>query len=127
MKRGQKMEDRTTDAEQEAGRGTTRRRFLQQAAGTGLVAVAGAGWLTAAEAGNPAAGGTAGGVQTGVAPTAEPGVAAQAFDLNNLHASVQTTLGSGNAAQLAPAWTLPTAAPVSHTPLVDSGRLYFAD
>src|SRR5207302_5276198 len=102
MKRGQMMEDRRTEPEQEARRGTTRRKFLQRAAGTGL-AVAGTGWLTAAEAGNPAAGGT--GVQTGVAPAAEPGVAAQAFDLSNLHASVQTTLGSANVAQLAPAWT----------------------
>jgi polyvinyl alcohol dehydrogenase (cytochrome) len=114
-------------------RGSTRRMFLQQAAGTGLVAVAGARWLSVAEAGKPAAGATSAGVPppstaaAGVTPAAEPNIAAQAFDLSNLHASMQATMSAATVAQMRPSWTLPMTAPVSHTPLVDSGRVYFAD
>jgi polyvinyl alcohol dehydrogenase (cytochrome) len=126
------MKQPSENAREGAGRGSTRRKFLQRAAGTGLVAVAGANWLSVAEAGKPAAGGTAAGVPvattaTGVSAAAEPAVAAQAFDISNLHGSVQAAFSSATVAQVQPAWMLPMAAPVSHTPLVDSGRLYFAD
>jgi len=51
----------------------------------------------------------------------------QALDLNNAHASTQTTISSANVAQLHQAWMIPTKGSVSHMPLVDSGRVFFAD
>jgi len=57
---------------------------------------------------------------------AQPGLS-QALDLNNSHASMQTTVSSANVAQFHLAWTIPTQASITHMPLVDGGRVLFAD
>jgi polyvinyl alcohol dehydrogenase (cytochrome) len=49
------------------------------------------------------------------------------FDLSNQRSSTQTPISSANVAQMKLAWSIPTSAPVTHAPLIDSGRLYFAD
>lgn len=48
-------------------------------------------------------------------------------DANNTHASTATGLDSSNAAGLEQAWHIQTPEPVSHTPLLANGRVYFAD
>jgi polyvinyl alcohol dehydrogenase (cytochrome) len=63
----------------------------------------------------------------GVVPAAEPGPVIQAFDINNRHSSVQSTISSATAAQLHLAWMIPMQEEISHTPLVENGRLYTAD
>lgn len=45
----------------------------------------------------------------------------------NHHADLSSSLNSQNAPSLQLAWSVPTDAPVSHTPLVENGRAYFAD
>ena len=57
----------------------------------------------------------------------QSGGAAVGTELSNLHASIATGLSSGDAAQLEQAWHIQTPEPVSHTPLLDNGRIYFAD
>jgi polyvinyl alcohol dehydrogenase (cytochrome) len=94
-----------------------------------LLSIAGAGSTTP-----PAAtGGTSPGTATGqtpaagvTTPAAQPALS-QAVDLKNTHASTQTTISSANVAQLHLAWMIPTQASISHMPLVENGRLFFAD
>jgi polyvinyl alcohol dehydrogenase (cytochrome) len=67
---------------------------------------------------------------TGTGNQTQAGVQAglsQAVDLNNAHASTQSTINSANVAQFHLAWTIPTQASITHMPLVDGGRVLFAD
>src|SRR5688572_28861348 len=51
----------------------------------------------------------------------------EAPDLANLHADPDALIDGRNVGTLSRAWTLPTEAPITHRPLVDDGRVYFAD
>jgi len=62
-----------------------------------------------------------------VTPAAEPSAPVQAFDINNRHSNLQSPINSANVAQMHLGWMIPMPAPVSHTPLVENGRLYTAD
>lgn len=47
--------------------------------------------------------------------------------LYNHHSSIESPINTSNVEQLKPAWTVATGENVSHTPLVDGDRIYFAD
>jgi polyvinyl alcohol dehydrogenase (cytochrome) len=49
------------------------------------------------------------------------------FGLSNQRSSTQTPITSVNVAQLKLAWSIPTGAGVTHAPLINGDRLYFAD
>jgi outer membrane protein assembly factor BamB len=48
-------------------------------------------------------------------------------DLFNHHADLSSAISSTNVNQLQLAWSVPTDEEVSHTPLIDGNRIYFAD
>lgn len=98
-----------------------------------MLNVAGAGATTPPTAVSGTAGGASPGTTTGqtpvgaaATPAAQP-LLTQAVDLSNAHGSTQTTLSSANAAGLHLAWMIPTKGSVTHMPLVDNGRVFFAD
>lgn len=53
--------------------------------------------------------------------------AMQDTDLFNHHADLTSPINTGNAKQMKLAWSIPTKEFVTHTPLVENGRVYFAD
>jgi polyvinyl alcohol dehydrogenase (cytochrome) len=54
-------------------------------------------------------------------------VADRQRDLFNHHADQASPISANKLKQMKLAWSVPTQAPVSHTPLVDGDRVYFAD
>src|SRR5690348_5129346 len=53
--------------------------------------------------------------------------AATEMERLNWHSDTSTKIDSGNVAQLKLAWKIATETSVSHRPLVENGRVYFAD
>ena len=53
--------------------------------------------------------------------------AATEWERLNWHSDTSTKIDSGNVAQLNLAWTIATEKPVTHRPLIENGRVYFAD
>ena len=49
------------------------------------------------------------------------------YDLNNRHVNQNAAIDAQNVSQLQQAWLIPTEEPVSHAPLIEGNRLYFAD
>ncbi len=49
------------------------------------------------------------------------------YDINNRHANPDAAIDAQNVSQLAQAWMIPTEEHVSHAPLIEGGRVYFAD
>ena len=53
--------------------------------------------------------------------------AATEWERLNWHSDTSTKIDSGNVAQLNLAWKIATEKPVTHRPLIENGRVYFAD
>jgi len=85
-------------------------------------------WSTAALAGLAALGAALSPAMAGqgsVTPAVE--ITTAGFGLSNQRSNLQSQITSANVAGMHLAYTIPTAAPVSATPLVANGHLYFAD
>lgn len=81
-------------------------------------------WAPAARPATAGAPGTVGGP---INPAAQPTFSAVLNDLNNRFSGLQAGISSANASQLHLAWMIPTQAPATHMPLVNNGRVFFAD